>query len=233
MAKRFRDAVRRSRVKRVKRSMRKAKRRTRLPRVKRMAVMGTGLPQKVIVKHRYVDTIPLTSLSGALTLMAYRANGMYDPQYAVGGHQPMYFDQYSALYNHYTVIGSKIKYTVAPAATSYPPFTVAAYLDDDATTVPANVNAIAEQTQGSRILVFPTGGTAARRLGLRFSAKRVFGGSILGNTDLQGSPSSDPVEASYYMFALQAAPASNAGVTVTVTIEYVAIWSELKDQAQS
>lgn len=41
----------------------------------------------------------------------FRGNGMFDPDYQVGGQQPMGFDQWAGLYRHYRVIGSKIEVT--------------------------------------------------------------------------------------------------------------------------
>lgn len=45
-------------------------------------------------------------------VLTYRGNGMYDPDYALGGHQPMGFDQYIALYNKYYVKSATIKVSV-------------------------------------------------------------------------------------------------------------------------
>ncbi len=38
---------------------------------------------------------------------------MYDPDVTFGGHQPYYFDRYAALYNYYTVLGSRIVYKLS------------------------------------------------------------------------------------------------------------------------
>jgi len=42
----------------------------------------------------------------------FRGNGMFDPDVQVGGQQPMGFDQWSSLYRHYRVIGSKCEVTL-------------------------------------------------------------------------------------------------------------------------
>ena len=42
----------------------------------------------------------------------FRGNGLYDPDYQVGGQQPMGFDQWSTLYRHYRVIGSRCTVTL-------------------------------------------------------------------------------------------------------------------------
>lgn len=205
-----------------------------MPRVKRMAVMGTGLPAKVMVKHRYVDTIGLSGTTGAPSAYFFSANGMYDPDITGTGHQPLYFDQYAALYNHYTVIGSKVTFRCAPAANSYSTMRVVGTIDDDASNVSNNVDAISEQTQGTNIHIFPANSTdTVRYVRLKWSAKKIFGGSILGNDKLRGTPTSNPAEQSYYCLVLQPAIGTNGAINVVVEIEYIAIWDELKGVAQS
>lgn len=196
--------------------------------------MGTGLPAKVMVKHRYVDTIVLSATTGAPSAYFWSANGMYDPDITGTGHQPLYFDQYSALYNHYTVIGAKVTFRVVSAASSYSPMRVVAVVDDDASNPSNQVDAIAEQTQGTNVRIFPSNSTdIVHVLTLKWSAKKVFGGSILGNDKLQGSPSANPEEQSYFCLTLQPSPATNGAVSVNITIEYIAIWDELKQVGQS
>lgn len=64
-------------------------------------------PARKFATLKYCDTVFCSSIPAA-TLMSYefRANGMYDPRVAVGGHQPYGFDQLMAQYYHYTVIKS-------------------------------------------------------------------------------------------------------------------------------
>ena len=68
-----------------------------------------GFPNKNICKHRYADqcSIVYTGSSGMIT-HSFSANGLYDPNLAVGGHQPMGFDEQMAIYDHYCVLGAKI-----------------------------------------------------------------------------------------------------------------------------
>lgn len=61
----------------------------------------------------YYDTITLNPSTNALTnlngaIWQFRINSCYDPDYTGAGHQPMYHDNYSALFQKYRVIASKI-----------------------------------------------------------------------------------------------------------------------------
>jgi len=194
---------------------------------------GLGFPKKVQFTHKYSENVALTAALGVFTPFAFACNGLYDPNLSGTGHQPYYFDQMAALYNHYTVIGSKIHITVVPKADTEQVFQVALYINDDASTSLTDINGIAEQSLG-RIQTIPADSDKVTHLTAKWSAKKTFGGSILGNDNLQGNSGANPSELSTYIFAIQ-------GITgldlieayVNVQVEYIAVWEELKDIAQS
>lgn len=76
-------------------------------RVRRMPLSGFGTSKTV--RMRYRDIITLDAGLAIPALYDFRANSVFDPDVALGGHQPMGFDQWATHYQHYTVIGSKIK----------------------------------------------------------------------------------------------------------------------------
>lgn len=69
-----------------------------------------GIPDQMFCKLRYSDTYTLGTLSSFQSVLI-RANSLFDPDYAVGGHQPMGFDQYAALYGKYRVYGVAYRIT--------------------------------------------------------------------------------------------------------------------------
>lgn len=70
---------------------------------------GIGIPSIFCTKLKYNFT---QALNGTfLNIVNIRGNGAYDPEQAAGGGQPMYFDQFSALYQRYTVLSSSISCT--------------------------------------------------------------------------------------------------------------------------
>lgn len=46
--------------------------------------------------------------AGALLTESFTINGLYDPEVAIGGNQPLYFDQYMAMYKNYRVYACKV-----------------------------------------------------------------------------------------------------------------------------
>lgn len=48
-------------------------------------------------------------IGGAAASHVFSCNGLYDPDITSTGHQPIGFDQFMAMYDHYTVVGAKMK----------------------------------------------------------------------------------------------------------------------------
>lgn len=117
-----------------------------------------------------------------------------------------------------------------PSSTSaQPPIAVGVYLADS-TTVPSTFIAFCEN-QKSRYAVVGGLDNPSKKVVCTWSAKKIFGGSVMANTELQGTSAADPTEQSYFDIY---ACTINAGVTTTIqciyTVEYIAIWKELKTQ---
>nr|QXP07593.1 MAG: putative capsid protein [Arizlama virus] len=68
----------------------------------------SGYPQTMFVKLRYVETITAAP-AAPYDKHEFSGNSVYDPNHTGGGHQPLYYDQYSAIYSTYKVLASKIK----------------------------------------------------------------------------------------------------------------------------
>ncbi len=66
-----------------------------------------GFPDKFTAKLRYVQEFGLDTGAGLNSVKTFRANGIFDPDFAVGGHQPMFSDEIYNIYNTSVVMGSK------------------------------------------------------------------------------------------------------------------------------
>jgi len=190
---------------------------------------GQGFPKKLTMTHRWRQIIAVnTGAAGARADYVFRANGMYDPSVTGGTHQPYYFTQLSAIYNHFTVIGSKIKVHIkkSDASTTVPTF-CNLMINDDSTVTPAML-ALMEHPSAKHGLV--QGYDQTLVLTNKWSAKKTFGGSVLGNDNLQGSGSADPTEQSCYVLSLDSSiNSTQTSVDLLVEIDYIAVWEELKD----
>lgn len=83
---------------------------------KQELVVPRGMPKTGRCKLHYCENNTLSGSSGNLASSIWRANGAADPRYAVGGHAPYGYNQWTALFNHYLVVGSKITVKFRPSA---------------------------------------------------------------------------------------------------------------------
>lgn len=189
-----------------------------------------GFPQKMVCRLRYVARATLSSEAGALTNLNFQANNLYAVQSS--SHQPMYFDNLMAIYNHYVVLGSKIDITASPnAAGSTNGAVISVFLNDDTTVVPTNIDAIGEQSTArnaslSAVMDFPT------KLYCTYSAQKVFGPNAIQNVELKGDATANCADTVVYTVSMQSTSA-DAVVNLLVEIEYTAVFFELKDQSQN
>lgn len=196
---------------------------------------GIGFPKRMTMTHKYCETVQtgLSSTTGSLVTYVFSCNGMFDPNITGTGHQPMYFDQMANLYNHYHVIGSKITIKVVPETVSANSSRVTGFINDNTTITPTTVDTVCEQTQGKNMFIFPPGDGTVRTISMKWSAKKMFGGSVLANNALQGNSAANPTEQSYFVLAIQADDGATIGYNMVVMIEYIAVWKELIDLAPS
>lgn len=193
---------------------------------------ATGFPLKMVMKHRYVCDIVVTASAGATATYQFSCNGLYDPDITSTGSQPLYFDQMTAIYNHYTVFKSEANYRLVASSSGNIPALVAVYVDDDTSTT-SSVQNSAEQSSG-KSMVLPSNTYRQQILRLAWDGKKYFGGNLMDNDNLQGSASANPVEQSYFTIKHRAADGLG---TITlygqVEIIYTAVWDELKPIATS
>lgn len=106
----------------------------------KMGITGP-LSQKISTKLIYETGqigVTTTTSPGTFTISL---NDMFDPQYAIGGHQPRGYDEMSAIYGEYRVLAVKVNiYAQALSSGSH----VIGYAIDGSTTPPGDINSYME-----------------------------------------------------------------------------------------
>lgn len=224
---------------RARRSSRRFVRRSRRRRGRRGTRIGRspGFPKIMKFVHKYVDS-GFLGVGPTMLHKQFNALGMYDPDPSLGGHQPLFFDQVGLIYDHYTVIGSSIKWTFTPeGGGDFNPVRVIVWHNDDTSTTYSDMNNI-QEAKGSKARSM-TFGSSSRSLTVRqrYSAKKTFGGSVVGNPNLQGSTSGNPPEGHFFQASFQQLDASGVNpitdVRWIVEITYIAVWRELHEVLSS
>lgn len=203
-------------------------------------LLSTGFPKSTAVKLRYVDSIQMDAGVGTVASHAFVANSCFDPDKVLGGHQPLGFDQWSAFYNHYVVVGSRIKATFTSQSSS--PVTDGFYLHgislQDDTTFTANPLHLMEQPL-TRVVKqsVHTNAQRVKSVTRNFSAKKFFNiANVTDNISRIGAKVTDnPVEEAYFLVYTGNADklADSQAVTVLIEIEFIVIFSEPKELVQS
>lgn len=202
--------------------------------------MGMGFPKQLNFTHRYVERKNLTGTG--LQTFNISCNGMFAPTAA--GHQPLFFDQISPLYNQYTVIGAKISVqfcfasppTEAAGSTATPiivPTECIVYLNDDTTTTPSNIFFLQEQGDVKKTFLGP-GSDVVKTLTMGWSAKQYAGTGLISNPNFIGSAAVNPAEQYYFTVGVSALDlATSVSVQAIIQVDYIAVWTEPKDIANS
>lgn len=148
---------------------------------------------------RYSDQKSLTSAASTPGTWTYRANGMYDPQYLAGGHQPLTFDQYMTFYNHFTVVGAKATLRVVHAEAT--PLMIGIYVTGGASHI-TNVSQLMEQPKVKYVMVpQQSEGGGFITLTYKLSIAKFLGiKKLLSDDTVRGTATSDPTEECYFQF---------------------------------
>ena len=190
-----------------------------------------GFPRQLTIRHKYCETVNITTSAGGLGSYVFNCNGMYDPNQTGTGHQPMYFDTCTGIYDHYTVIKSKCKFTFVAKNTASAA-NVGGYINDDATVSIGSFNAACEASSGKGAVIpsVSNGQQENKVVWLYWDAVKAFGPSPVTDPNLQGTAAANPTETQCFVAVIQATDlASAVACDVMVEIEYTAVWEELKD----
>jgi hypothetical protein len=185
------------------------------------------------ITHRYVFNTSQTHVGPSVLALYFPigVNCLYDPYLSVGGAQPLYFDQMTTIYNHYTVMKSRIKVTIIPNTVD--PFVGGIYIDDDANPASRLLHNLMEQP--SSVHRMSQRDVQAMVLYKTWDCKSVFGPNPLDNDNLQGNASANPAELQAFMVYMgpHDGAVSSMNFIVAIEVEYDTVWAELKHQVGS
>jgi len=195
------------------------------------------LATAVTKRLKYVERIVINPSVGAISSYTFCANDLFDTNRSGIGHQPYGYDQLMALYNHYQVIGSKIR--IVPTGALDEGYIFGVQLNDAITMSSSDVETICEQPYAKRMLVYP-GQNKASTMTQTFSLKKFFGSNqnvntLMGNRTFMGQINTSPAEAAFFVVwcASNTYPSDPSPITFHIEIEFLARFSEPRDLPQS
>jgi hypothetical protein len=201
--------------------------------------MGSLVPEKFQTTLKYCDYGTLDPAAGAFSTVVYSPSSLYDPYVPAGGHQPMGFDQFAALYAHYVVDTCAINVKVFPTTSQTVPAAIGVTLThDNGLTGPWN----AQIEQPSHLCVYkafigPLLGSFPNTMNIVYDAKKMSGltKSALYDSDLSSSVATNPVDMFYAILWTQAIDLS-ADITAIhfiIELSFNAVFFTRKTLAQS
>lgn len=208
---------------------------------KPQSILKTGFPRTTLIKLRYADGFTLNPTINTLSYYSFRANSCFDPDQTGTGHQPMNFDLWAGLYNHYVVVGSRIKVTYHfPLTAQAGGLLYGVVLADDNISTTDPITMMEQNLARYKIYDghLVTGGMPAPSLTCNFSAKKFFNfKDVADNQRSYGSVvTTNPGELAYFNIFTGPTPASITDIPqihITVVIDYIVMFSEPKEQPLS
>lgn len=172
------------------------------------------------------ESLTISTNASGLGSHIFSANGLYDPDISGVGHQPMYFDQLTAIYNHYCVLSSRI--TVVPDAPITWPLSLTLVLDDDVS-ISASAGYTVRERHGAKTITFnPAQTSVFPALKMSWKATNVFTGNPLSRLELQGDSGNNPAEQSYFhIYVDGGAAGATSSFFFKVFMEFDVVWDEL------
>jgi len=197
-------------------------------------------PRRKFAKLKYVKHVNGAG-SGANAIVTYefRANGMFDPEVALGGHQPYGFDQLMAQYEHFCVVKATINLELLDVSSGTSQiFMLACYNETGApgtAFAAGGANGLREMPLVSKTLTPVPGGVRGneRSASLTVDLAKMFGKSpwnIIADVNYQGTDSADPGQDIYFgvVYYSPTAAAIGASNMFKVEITYYAVFTEPK-----
>lgn len=196
------------------------------------------------VTLKYVEEINIDgAISGGITVHDFSANGLFDPNITGTGHQPMGFDQWKLIYNHYTVVSSRARLTYAPnsASSADVSYFGVSVVDAAGELSSLGISAVLEQ---GRTMNWAIAGITSRSgtdgdkrhvnaVEASFDMKKVFKTKASGD-ELSAAVTSNPAEQAYFECWSCGTGATNpGGNNYLMEIEYDVVFSEPNSLAQS
>lgn len=193
------------------------------------------IPASKLVKLRYCTYLELDPAAAAQGVRnIFRANGCYDPDQSGIGHQPLGFDQWSAFYDQYVVLGSKCtaRFMANSESVNFNSGLVGIWLTDGQGSIPAIETLMEQPGIVSKMLTNAYGSRGAVVCKKNFSAKKFFGVRDVKDNrdDLGANVTADPSSQAWYSVYFHSINAYNpTSITVQVTIDYIVHFSERKN----
>lgn len=201
------------------------------------------MPQTFRSRNKYAQQDQLSCTAGVPARKTFSLNGLFDPDTALGGHQPMGFDQLMTFYDHYIVDYVTVSVTfMNTQSTSGNQGNFICGIGVTDSQSPSNylsMTEILEQEDVQYCHIGPSNsGDMSKTVTLKLNPSKWLGrtrGTAIADSTLRGNSGSNPTEQVYLqVFAINTQSATSSNVIISVTdIKYYSRYFEPKALPQS
>jgi len=197
-------------------------------------------PSQRVVHMRYCAYKNMNpEAGGTCAVYNFRANGIYDPDCAAGGQQPLGRDQWATFFDHYVVLGARcvVNFQGKSDAPNYVPNVCGILLNDDETLTATTWVDVAEQGRCKYITVQGSGTSATPHTVVMgyspYKQYRVSNPQLMDS--ITASVGSDPTDQTIFSIFCGAVNQTEdtTGVHATITIDYIVKFYEPTEIARS
>jgi len=174
----------------------------------------------------------LESSFGVAASHEFRLNSIFDPEFSIGGHQPMGRDQWANLYQAYRVLGAKITakfYWNGSALVGQPHNVGITFISPNSTTVITDQTQLIERTHNRCIKLLKSNSRDSQTITCYWSAKKYFGKLLAYDHTAVAQMGSDPTYpalAQVWCGTADRTGSSAETVYVDIVIDYLVEFSE-------
>ena len=211
----------------------------------RNPIATNGFPTRYAARLKYTQfvTLDMTSIgSGVGVQSRFRANSLYAPSYDVAGHQPRGYDQLSRIYDHYVVIGSKIKVSFNQDVDTVQNCGMYCFVNisDTANPLPTLIDMCEARKSNCKYMPRDTVGSRPVHIVETYSPYKMFGlarkDSLIANDRLNTQVSTNPLEDAIFAVGViceRTTTTDPAPIIARVDIEFMGIFTELRPIPES
>lgn len=184
----------------------------------------TGIPDKTLMKLKYVQSIRLDDIIGGVPqTYTYRANSINDPDFAFGGARVTGWNQWVNFYNRYRVNASKINVQILNFNTTTANSTVLVACSpnlDPGSSVQSPEQLTTLPYVRYRVMAPSSGGGNPRSIKNYISTKKMFGINQLDDLDFYSDFNSNPTREFFWNISANNITANTFSVVLLVNITY-------------
>lgn len=193
-----------------------------------------GAPDRLIVVLKYAQLINFSG-SAAPSAQTFAVNSAFDPDFSGTGHQPSFYDRYSAYYGRYFVRAFKVEFEVVTTVSTVPIQVAAVYSDTN-----IGANTVEELTESKYslwdILSINSGGNAVRRFNMPWMSTMKIMGQPNSEADdnMYAAVSASPTDIAFCHIKLGATDlTTTVSATARCTLYQEVIFKDLLPQSSS